>query len=450
LKKITLLPLICIIYFTVSGGAFGLEELVSSTGPGFAMLLLLLTPLLWSLPVAFMVSEMSSMLPIYGGYYRWVYFGLGRFWGFQQGWWIWTCTFVDMAIYPVLFADYARFFFPGLSGWQHWLVCLLVIFSSLAINVRGAHSVGRSSLLAFIVVNVPFLVFTFWGFMKMQHAPWIPFTGSGQNLIQTIGLGLVIVIWNYSGWDNVSTFAGEVDNPRRNYPLALVLSVPLIAILYLLPIGVAVGTTDNWQGWQTGDIAKIAGQVAAPWLGAVLSLGVMFSTWSLFNSQLLYTSRLPFAMAEDGFFPRWIARRNKRWGTPHVSLLMCSLIYSLFCLLDFKKLVVIDVLVYSTTLLLQYTALIQLRRKYPSLPRPFRVPGGWPGLALSAASIAAIAAACVVFTALGQGDGWKQVFIAVLLLMTGPVMYEIATRLLKQSPDNEAWLRELNHNPDAD
>jgi amino acid transporter len=450
LKKISLIPLIGIIYFTVSGGAFGLEELVSSAGPGLALLLLIVTPLLWSLPVALMVSEMSSMLPLHGGYYRWVYFALGRFWGFQQGWWIWIFTFVDMAIYPVLFADYARYFFPDLAGWQHWIVCLLVIYSSLAINLLGAHSVGRSSVLAFVIINIPFLLFTILGLSKIQHAPWVPWTPGNENLIQTIGLGLAVVIWNYSGWDNVSTFAGEVDNPKRNYPLALMISVPLITLLYLFPIGVGVATTENWSEWQTGDIAKVAGQVVGPWLGAMMSLGVMFSVWSLFNSQLLYTSRLPFAMAEDGFFPKWIARRNSRWGTPHLSLLTCALIYSLFTLMDFKKLVVINVLIYSAALLLQFFALIKLRRHRPELPRPFRIPGGRAGLILATGTVVIFALTCLIFFLLGTGESWKQVVVAAGMLLTGPLIYEIATRVLKQSPENEVWLRELDHSPDRD
>lgn len=440
-----------IIYFTVSGGAFGLEELVSSTSPGIALLLLIVTPLLWSLPVALMVSEMSSMMPLHGGYYRWVYCALGRFWGFQQGWWIWIFTFVDMAIYPVLFADYARFFFPALSGWQHWAVCLLVIFSSLAINMTGAHSVGRSSVLAFVVINIPFLLFTFLGLPKIQDMAWLSWSPAGsQGLLQTIGLGLAVVIWNYSGWDNVSTFAGEVENPRRNYPRALMISVPLITLLYVLPMGVGMATAQNWSAWQTGDIAKVAGQAVGPWLGAMVSLGVMFSVWSLFNSQLLYTSRLPFAMAEDGFFPSWIARRNARWGTPHVALCLCALIYSVFSLLDFKKLVVINVLIYSSALILQFAAFIRLRLRRPSFPRPFRMPGGWAGVILSTCSVAVFALACLVFSVVGPDDGWKQVLLAAGMLMTGPAAYGIATRVLKQSPENEAWLRELDHDPDID
>jgi amino acid transporter len=243
-----------------------------------------------------------------------VYFAPGRFWGFQQGWWIWIFTFVDMSIYPVLFADYVKYFLPHIAGWQHWIVCLLVIYSSLVINLRGAYSVGRSSVLAFVIVTIPFVLFTIIGLSRIEHAPWVPWTSGGDNLIQTIGLGLAVVIWNYSGWDNVSTFAGEVDNPKRNYPLAPMISVPLITIMYLLPMAVGVGATVNWSEWQTGDIAKVAGQVVGPRLGAAMSLAVMFSVWSLFNSQLLYTSRLPFAMARGWVLPQMDCTAKRQMG----------------------------------------------------------------------------------------------------------------------------------------
>ena len=443
-QKISLLPLIGIIYFTVSGGAFGLEELVSSTGPGLALLLLIVTPLLWSLPVALMVAELGSMLPLQGGYYRWVYFALGRFWGFQEGWWTWLFTFVDMALYPVLFADYARYFFPDLTGWQHWLLAFFVICSSLIINLRGARSVGRSALLAFGIVTLPFLLFTVWGAQKIQYVPWHPWLLSDQNWQQSIGLGLAVVMWNYLGWDNVSTFAGEVEKPGRNYPLALMISIPLITLLYLLPIGVGLATTQNWQTWRNGDIASVAAQVVGPWLGGMISIAILFSVWSLFNSQLLYTSRIPFAMADDGLLPVWITRRHRRWGTPYVSLFICALIYSFFTLLEFRKLVVVDVLLYSMALLLEYAALITLRLRQPHFPRPFQIPGGWIGLALATSLVVTFILACLSFTLIGQNESWVQVVIAGGILLTGPPAYWIFTRLGKRrnhkdfSPD---WLQ---------
>ena len=106
-RKLTLLPLVMVMFFTVSGGAYGLEDLVGSSGPGMALVLIVVTPLIWSLPTALMVAELSTAMPVPGGYYAWVKRALGPFWGFQEGWWSWITSFVDMAIYPVLFADYS-------------------------------------------------------------------------------------------------------------------------------------------------------------------------------------------------------------------------------------------------------------------------------------------------------------------------------------------------------
>ena len=356
-----------------------------------------------------------------------------------------------MALYPVLFADYARYFFPELTGWQHWLLALVVIYSSLAINLLGARSVGRSAVLAFAVVTLPFLLLTALGALKVQHVPWHPWTPGNQGWYQSVGLGLAVVMWNYLGWDNVSTFAGEVERPKRNYPLAMMISVPLVTLLYLLPIGVGLANTQNWREWQTGDITRVAAQVVGPWLGTMMSLAVMFSVWSLFNSQLFYTSRLPFTMAEDGLLPRCITRQHRRWGTPHVALLLCTLIYSLFTWLDFKKLVVIDVLIYSIALLLEYAALIKLRRQKPYFPRPFKIPDGWPGLILATCVVAVFTLACLIFTLVGQNESWRQAAITAGMLLTGPVVYWISAKFRKDSTPGDVppgWLQSLTRPAD--
>src|SRR5512135_2362554 len=108
-KRLGLLSLVAVIFFTVSGGAFGLEPLVGAVGAAWAIALVLLTPLLWSLPIALMVAELASAMPEEGGYYRWACEGLGQFWGVQQGWFALSYSVVDMAIYPVLFVSYLAY-----------------------------------------------------------------------------------------------------------------------------------------------------------------------------------------------------------------------------------------------------------------------------------------------------------------------------------------------------
>jgi amino acid transporter len=88
-RSLTVLSLVFVLYFTTSGGPFTTEGLVAEVGPGLALLIMLLVPLLWSVPEALIIGELASMLPEEGGYYRWVRRAFGSFWAVQNGWWTW-------------------------------------------------------------------------------------------------------------------------------------------------------------------------------------------------------------------------------------------------------------------------------------------------------------------------------------------------------------------------
>ncbi len=107
-RELTLLPLFGLIYFTVCGGSFGAEPMVSLSGPGLAILLFLITPLFFSIPNMLMVREMQSMMPAEGGYYHWLKRAFGPFVGFMGGWMNWVVSWVDVSIYPVLAATIWR------------------------------------------------------------------------------------------------------------------------------------------------------------------------------------------------------------------------------------------------------------------------------------------------------------------------------------------------------
>src|SRR5436309_12420496 len=135
-RTLTTLPLVFIMFFSTSGGAFTTETLVREVGPGMALLILLLVPLVYSIPEVLIVGELASMLPLEGGYYRWVQRAFGPFWAFQNGWLTWMYSLVDMAIYPLLFNQYLRWFAPGLSPASQWMISLAVIWGATAINLR--------------------------------------------------------------------------------------------------------------------------------------------------------------------------------------------------------------------------------------------------------------------------------------------------------------------------
>ena len=139
--RITLWPLVAATFFMVSGGAYGTEDVVAGAGYGGAILILLLTPVIWSLPTAFMIGELSSALPEEGGYYAWVRRAMGNCWGFQEAWLSLVASVFDMAIYPTLFVLYLARLFPWFSvGHRGALAGLAVVAVCAGLNIEVSRS----------------------------------------------------------------------------------------------------------------------------------------------------------------------------------------------------------------------------------------------------------------------------------------------------------------------
>jgi amino acid transporter len=243
-RPLRLLGLVFVMFFSVSGGAFSLEEVVSRVGPGLSLTLLLFVPIFWSVPETLIIGELASMLPEEGGYYRWVQRAFGPFWAFQNGYMTWLFSLVDMAIYPVLFNTYLAFFWPGIPTVARWGISLVVIWTAALINLRGAVRVGSASIVSGALVLGAFVVFTVFAWPHATHAPWHPFQHGEGSTLGAFGVGLSIALWNYMGWDNASTAAGEMDNASRIYPRALAIALPLVTLSYLVPLTAALASTD--------------------------------------------------------------------------------------------------------------------------------------------------------------------------------------------------------------
>ncbi len=136
-----LLPLIAATYFMVSGGPYGLEDIIGKAGYSRALLLLLLIPFFWSLPTALMVGELASAMPYEGGFYHWVRRAMGPFWGFQEAWLSLAASVFDMAIYPTTFVLYLSHIAPTLTAGYRGLLLKLSI---VAISDRMESPRSRS------------------------------------------------------------------------------------------------------------------------------------------------------------------------------------------------------------------------------------------------------------------------------------------------------------------
>ena len=428
-RTLTTLPLVFILYFSTSGGAFTTEGLVREVGPGLALLILLLVPLVYSIPEVLIVGELASMLPLEGGYYRWVQRAFGPFWAFQNGWLTWMYSLVDMAIYPVLFNQYLAYFIPSLGTTARWAVSLLVIWSATAINLRGAMRVGRASIVAGTFIIVGFVVVAIAAIPHIGHAPWRPFAAPGRSGFSGLAVGLSIALWNYIGWDNASTAQGEVRDASRTYPRALAFALPLVAAGYFVPLLAALGATD-WRTWTEGgwpEIARAATGMAGRTLAAWIAAAGMVSAMALFNALLLSYSRVPFAIADDGLLPAPLAQTDVN-GTPRNAVLVSAIVYSVFVLLPFGSLVVADVLLYSLALSLEFASLVRLRRREPGLRGAFRIPLG-ANAVTALAVLPMLVLFLVIVLSFSDGEfGVPALIGTAVAIALGPLIYRVAAR----------------------
>lgn len=429
-KKLGLGAICGIIFFSVSGGPYGLEETIGEAGAGAGLLLILITPLIWSLPTALMVAEMGTTMPVQGGYYHWSKTNLGPFWGFQTAWWMWVVSWVDMAIYPVLFVSYLsafpyfdRLVGEGGNGWVRYLIAFAVVWVFGLMNIRGSKLVGDSSRFFLVLVIAPFVLLSAIGLFQMDRNPLEPFTFEGTSLAPALGAGLFVVMWNYMGWDALSTVAGEIDRPQTNFPKALAITIPLITIVYLLPTVVSLANSDPRDvEWTDGTYVVIAKQIAGSWLGWFVAGGALIFAVGLYSAWMLSNSRLPFILADDGYLPSWIAKLHPRSGSPYISIIICCAICSIFINGSFAELVAIDVTIYGMALLTEFAAFVAMRIRHPDLERPYRVPGGWFGVGLVCLFPTLVVIAAVYYQVLDVGFV-KGVIWALIGAATGPVAY---------------------------
>jgi amino acid transporter len=367
--------LVAATFFMVSGGTYGTEDIVHGAGYGRAILILLLTPLLWSLPTAFMIGELSSALPFEGGYYAWVRRALGNFWGFQEAWLSLVASIFDMAIYPTLFVAYLTRMFPWFSvNNRGWWVALAVVITCAALNIAGVKVVSLTSLWLFFALSAPFVIIVCVAPFKMgalANAVTKPST-SGVDILG----GLLICMWNYMGWDNASTIATEVEKPQRTYPRAMLAAVVIVGLSYIVPVVAMWMTRLTPTAWETGSWADMAGLLGGPLLRAGVVLGGMVSAFGMFNALVMSYSRLPLAMAQDGMLPGVFGKLQKKSRAPWVAIIALAIGWAMCLGLGFARLVTIDILLYGASLSLEFVALAVLRFREPELPRPFRVPGG--------------------------------------------------------------------------
>jgi len=443
IAKLTLWPLVAATFFMVSGGTYGTEAIISGAGYGHGILVWLFLPVLWCLPTAFMIGELSSALPAEGGYYAWVRRGLGNFWGFQEAWLSLAASIFDMAIYPTLFVFYLKQVSPWFGEGNHGVFTgLLVVVTCAALNLAGIRVVGITSLWLFFLLSLPFGLIVLLSPVR-TGALAEPHAASAGASIGLLG-AVLVAMWNYMGWDNASTIAQEVERPQRTYPRAMIAAVILVSLTYVLPfVAVYFTGTPASAFTEDGSWAAVAGQLGGKilgfeWLRFMVTVGGMMSAFGMFNALVMSYSRLPLAMARDGMMPNLFGKVTRKNHTPWVAIIVLATCWALCLGLGFKRLVTLDIMLYGAALMLEFVTLVVLRIREPKLRREFRVPGGMAGAVTCGIFPLALLILAVVESGSETILGINGLAFGAIIIVAGVLLYMATRKVLAPHSSREA------------
>jgi len=427
IAKMTLWPLVAATFFMVSGGTYGTEAIISGGGYGHGILVLLFLPVLWCLPTAFMIGELSSALPAEGGYYAWVRRGLGNFWGFQEAWLSLAASIFDMAIYPTLFVFYLKQVSPWFGEGNHGVLTgLFVVVTCAALNLAGIRVVGITSLWLFFLLSLPFGLIVLLSSAR-TGAFAEPHAASAGASIGLLG-AVLVAMWNYMGWDNASTIAAVI----------------LVSLTYVLPfVAVYFAGTPASAFTEDGSWAAVAGQLGGrimgfEWLRFMVTIGGMMSAFGMFNALVMSYSRLPLAMARDGMMPRLFGKVTRKNHTPWVAIIVLATCWALCLGLGFKRLVTLDLMLYGAALMLEFVTLVALRIREPKLRREFRVPGGMAGAVTCGMFPLALLILAVVESGSETILGINGLAFGAIIIVAGILLYLATRKVLMPHSSQEA------------
>ncbi|KAK7407057.1 hypothetical protein VNO78_08697 [Psophocarpus tetragonolobus] len=432
-RKISVLPLVFLIFYEVSGGPFGVEDAVHAAGPLLALLGFLIFPLIWSIPEALITAEMGTMFPESSGYVIWVSAALGPYWGFQQGWMKWLSGVIDNALYPVLFLDYLKSAVPALGGGMPRVVAtwgLTIVLTYL--NYRGMTIVGWLAVCLGIFSLVPFVVMGFMSIPDLKPSRW---AGTDLNDINW-NLYLNTLFWNLNYWDSISTLAGELENPKKTLPKALFYAVILVVLGYFFPLLIGTGAVPvNRELWTDGYFSDIALIIGGAWLRWWLQAAAAMSNMGMFVAEMSSDSYQLLGMAERGMLPEFFRKRS-RYGTPLIGILFSASGVILLSWLSFQEIVAAENFLYCFGMILEFIAFIQLRIKYPNASRPYKIPGGTAGAIILCIPPTILICVVLYFSSL------KVMVVSLIAMAIGLVMQPCLKFF-----DKKRWIK-FSHSPE--
>lgn len=371
---------------TIGSGIFRSPAGIAQRLPGpLPLLLVWVTGGAFALCGALTLAEIAGAFPHTGGLYVFLREAWGRLPAFLFGWA--ELVIIRAAALGAISTTFAEYFLRVLGynpavapydAYVHYLaavaIALTATFNYVGLRwgslVQNVTTVAKYGGLLFIVILALAIG------LPRTGGHFTPASPPGSFTFSAFGLALVSVLWAYDGWEDVSFVGGEVKNPRRTLPLAIVLGTLAVIVIYALAnIGYLAVLPVDQIARSPLVAADVAARVVGPAGVVFVALTVMTSAFGTLNGSILTAPRIFFAMADDGLFFRTVAKVHPRFRTPYVSIMLCAMLGIVFVLVrNFEQLADAFVIAIVPFLALGVAGVFVLRRRATYDPS-FRTPG---------------------------------------------------------------------------
>jgi len=372
--------------------------------------------------IALCFAQCVALVPEVGGPYAYAKEAWGSFAGFIVGWSLWLAEWISLAVFPVAFTRYLMFFVPDLGLIYQIIVKGLFVAFLIVTNIVGVKAAGRTNDILTLVKLIPLILFSAVAILYIStnpaaavanYSPFLPLGLSG------FGPALVLIFWAYAGFEISTIPADEIKDPSKTIPKAIILGISIVTIFYLTTNVLLFGVRPWTQ--LASDAAPIASATTSV-LGAnssialigglIVGVGALISVAGSDESGMIGTSRLGYALAVDGLFPRAFAKVHPKYKTPYLSITVQALTALMASILgELSMLVATSVLFMAIAYVATSASILTLRRKFPQ--PSFHLTGGLLIPVLGAAFSLYLITQCSL----------QQIAIGAVLLAVGVFVY---------------------------
>jgi len=357
----------------IGAGIFGLPSRVFALVGTYSLIAFVVCAIVVAL-IILCYAEVGSRFNETGGPYLYAREAFGSTVGFEVGWLMWLARLTAFAANCNLLVDYLSFFWaPATTHYWREAIIVAIVAALAAVNVLGVRDTARLTNFFTVGKLIPIILFIAVGmfFLNSHNYSFGPRPAYGE-----FSSSVLILIYAFSGFEMAAIPAGEIRDPQRDLPVALITAICVVALLYISIQVICIGALP-----ELGASQKPLADASSIFLGragaAIISAGVVVSIIGNLNVIILAGSRLPFAMSERGELPRIVSATHKRFRTPHTAILITSgLALALTLWSTFSKQVNLSVIARLISYSVTCAALLVFRRKREAPPAMFRAPAG--------------------------------------------------------------------------